>query len=230
MSYIRSTPEFSEAFSVGVAGHSDSYVDVFASDLLSTVAYPDGHSEGVHNEDEEIEHLKAKVDNGADFIVTQLFYDVDNFLRWLQKIRAHGASHPRRTHLTMRSPSVRHNDSRHPWRPTYSNIRVVRSGHKALRYIYPRRDPSRFRAHQSIDNILRGILLRHTHQRLLYPSTMTRKLRTTGYRLPSRWYDVLWTRADYAVFTSALSTSRRAWRGFWRTWDGPHATRRCKTN
>jgi methylenetetrahydrofolate reductase (NADPH) len=39
----------------------------------------------VHNEDEEIEHLKAKVDSGADFIVTQLFYDVDNFLRWLKK-------------------------------------------------------------------------------------------------------------------------------------------------
>jgi len=46
----------------------------------------------VHNEDEEIEHLKVKVDSGADFIVTQLFYDVDNFLRWLQKIRARGAS------------------------------------------------------------------------------------------------------------------------------------------
>jgi methylenetetrahydrofolate reductase (NADPH) len=46
----------------------------------------------VHNEDEEIEHLKAKVDSGADFIVTQLFYDVDNFLRWPQKIRARGTS------------------------------------------------------------------------------------------------------------------------------------------
>ncbi|KAF8261074.1 methylenetetrahydrofolate reduct [Lactarius quietus] len=76
VSYIRSTPEFSEAFSIGVA------------------AYPDGHSEGVHNEDEEIEHLKAKVDSGADYIVTQLFYDVDNFLRWLQKIRARGITVP----------------------------------------------------------------------------------------------------------------------------------------
>ncbi|KAI9446165.1 methylenetetrahydrofolate reduct [Lactarius indigo] len=76
VTYIRSTPEFSEAFSIGVA------------------AYPDGHSDNVHNEDEEIEHLKTKVDSGADFIVTQLFYDVDNFLRWLQKIRARGITVP----------------------------------------------------------------------------------------------------------------------------------------
>ncbi|KAH9066364.1 methylenetetrahydrofolate reduct [Lactarius vividus] len=76
VTYIRSTPEFSEAFSIGVA------------------AYPDGHSDAVHSEDEEIEHLKAKVDSGADFIVTQLFYDVDNFLRWLQKIRSRGITAP----------------------------------------------------------------------------------------------------------------------------------------
>ena len=37
----------------------------------------------MHNEDEEIEHLKAKAESGADFIVTQLVYDVDNLLRWL---------------------------------------------------------------------------------------------------------------------------------------------------
>jgi methylenetetrahydrofolate reductase (NADPH) len=42
------------------------------------------------SEDEEIEHLKAKINSGADFIVTQLFYDVDNFLRWLRRIRSCG--------------------------------------------------------------------------------------------------------------------------------------------
>ena len=51
-------------------------------------AYPDGHSESVHNEDEEIGHLKGKVESSAEFIVIQLFYNVDNFLRWLRKIRA----------------------------------------------------------------------------------------------------------------------------------------------
>ncbi|KAI0247948.1 methylenetetrahydrofolate reduct [Lactifluus subvellereus] len=76
VSYIRSSPEFSDAFSLGVA------------------AYPDGHSDRLLDEDEEIEHLKEKVGSGADFIVTQLFYDVDNFLRWLRKIRSHGITIP----------------------------------------------------------------------------------------------------------------------------------------
>ena len=88
----RSFPKLSLLeWQVILTGHAD----IFISDLSQIVAYPDGHSEGVHNEDEEIEHLKAKADNGADFIVTQLFYDVDNFLRWLQKIRARGASRSR---------------------------------------------------------------------------------------------------------------------------------------
>jgi 5,10-methylenetetrahydrofolate reductase len=42
------------------------------------------------DEDEEITHLKEKVDAGADFIVTQLFYDVDGFLKWAKKVRKQG--------------------------------------------------------------------------------------------------------------------------------------------
>lgn len=33
VSYIRSTQEFSEAFCIGVAGHSNDYIDIFFSDL-----------------------------------------------------------------------------------------------------------------------------------------------------------------------------------------------------
>ncbi|CAL1705551.1 unnamed protein product [Somion occarium] len=73
--YIKSTPEFSD-FCVGVA------------------AYPDGHTDRDADEDGEIEHLKAKVDAGASFIITQLFYDVDNFLRWVGKVRAKGIQVP----------------------------------------------------------------------------------------------------------------------------------------
>lgn len=76
VSYIRSSPEFSEVFSIGVA------------------AYPDGHAGSTLSEDEEIEYLKAKIKSGADFIVTQLFYDVDNFLRWIRKIRSCGITVP----------------------------------------------------------------------------------------------------------------------------------------
>ena len=41
-------------------------------------------------EDEELDYLKAKVDAGADFIVTQLFYDVPAFLHWIANVRAKG--------------------------------------------------------------------------------------------------------------------------------------------
>ncbi|TFK30211.1 methylenetetrahydrofolate reduct [Coprinopsis marcescibilis] len=76
VSYIRASPEYSSHFCIGVA------------------AYPDGHTDGSLGEDEELDHLKAKVDAGADFIVTQLFYDVDRFLTWLQKVRAKGITVP----------------------------------------------------------------------------------------------------------------------------------------
>ena len=46
----------------------------------------------VLSEDEEMEFLKSKVDAGADFIVTQLFYDVDRFIRWVGKVRDKGQS------------------------------------------------------------------------------------------------------------------------------------------
>ncbi|KAL5529588.1 hypothetical protein ACEPAG_5573 [Sanghuangporus baumii] len=74
--YIKSTPEFSSSFCVGVA------------------AYPDGHIDSDVDEDTELEYLKEKIDAGAEFIVTQLFYDVDGFLKWLRKVRAKGIHVP----------------------------------------------------------------------------------------------------------------------------------------
>ncbi|PIL24320.1 hypothetical protein GSI_14073 [Ganoderma sinense ZZ0214-1] len=73
--YIKSTPEFAH-FCVGVA------------------AYPDGHPDRETDEDGELNHLKAKVDAGAEFIITQLFYDVDGFLQWIKKVRAKGITVP----------------------------------------------------------------------------------------------------------------------------------------
>jgi methylenetetrahydrofolate reductase (NADPH) len=35
-------------------------------------------------------HLKEKVDAGADYIVTQLFYDVDIYLNWLKEVKDMG--------------------------------------------------------------------------------------------------------------------------------------------
>lgn len=55
-----------------------------------TVAYPDGHPDGETDRETEFRYLKAKIDAGADFIVTQLFYDVDAYLQWVKEIRAKG--------------------------------------------------------------------------------------------------------------------------------------------
>jgi len=57
---------------------------------MQLIAYPDGHIDISYDEDAELNFLKEKVDAGADFIVTQLFYDVDRFLRWLKKVRDKG--------------------------------------------------------------------------------------------------------------------------------------------
>jgi hypothetical protein len=57
------------------------------------VGYPEGHTEAT-SLDDDIRHLKTKVDAGADFIVTQLFYDTDLFLAWVSRCRAEGISAP----------------------------------------------------------------------------------------------------------------------------------------
>lgn len=34
--------------------------------------------------------LKKKVDAGADFVITQLFYDVEGFVKWVRDVREAG--------------------------------------------------------------------------------------------------------------------------------------------
>lgn len=60
---------------------------------IGIAGYPEGCDD---NRDQETltEHLKEKVDAGGTFIVTQMFYDVDNFLNWVKRVRAKGITVP----------------------------------------------------------------------------------------------------------------------------------------
>ncbi|OTA59204.1 methylenetetrahydrofolate reduct [Hypoxylon sp. EC38] len=73
VTHIRKT--YGNHFDIGVAG------------------YPEGCDD---NKDEDLllDHLKEKVDMGATFIVTQMFYDADNFIRWVGKVRERGITVP----------------------------------------------------------------------------------------------------------------------------------------
>jgi methylenetetrahydrofolate reductase (NADPH) len=71
--YIRE--KYKDHFDIGVAGYAEGCED---------------------NEDPEqlMDHLKEKVDAGATFVITQMFYDVDIFIDWLNKCRAKGITVP----------------------------------------------------------------------------------------------------------------------------------------
>jgi methylenetetrahydrofolate reductase (NADPH) len=60
---------------------------------IGVAGYPEGCDDN-KDEDQLLDHLKEKVDMGATFIVTQMFYDVDNFIRWVGKVRERGITIP----------------------------------------------------------------------------------------------------------------------------------------
>jgi len=60
---------------------------------VSVGLYPHVHPESP-SIDHDIDVLKAKVDAGATRAITQFFYDVDGFLRFMDKVRAAGVTIP----------------------------------------------------------------------------------------------------------------------------------------
>lgn len=62
------------------------YGDYFC---IGIAGYPEGHPESP-NEDQDLLHLKAKVDAGASFIISQLFYDINQYFRWYDRCRSSG--------------------------------------------------------------------------------------------------------------------------------------------
>ena len=60
---------------------------------LGGACYPECHPECEHLED-DISHLREKVDAGLDFVTTQMFFDNNIFYRYLYKLRERGITVP----------------------------------------------------------------------------------------------------------------------------------------
>jgi methylenetetrahydrofolate reductase (NADPH) len=60
---------------------------------IAAAGYPEGHPQCL-NRTRDMEHLKRKVDNGANFVVTQLFFDNAEFYRFRDEARVMGIKVP----------------------------------------------------------------------------------------------------------------------------------------
>jgi len=60
---------------------------------ICVAGYPNGHPDATSYEDDLV-HLKEKVDAGSDFIITQLFFETADFVKYVQDSKAKGVHIP----------------------------------------------------------------------------------------------------------------------------------------
>jgi len=61
---------------------------------IAIAGFPQYHLLPPEERDAEMRYLKEKVDAGVNFIMTQMFYDVDLFIDWVKAVRAAGITIP----------------------------------------------------------------------------------------------------------------------------------------
>jgi methylenetetrahydrofolate reductase (NADPH) len=61
---------------------------------IAVAGFPEMHPKSAGDRDQDIAHLKAKIDAGADFVLTQFFYDVSVFNNFIQECRSGGITCP----------------------------------------------------------------------------------------------------------------------------------------
>ncbi|KAL5991439.1 hypothetical protein ACLOJK_012348 [Asimina triloba] len=75
--------KYGDYFGITVAGYPEAHPDMIQDGTVTAEGYQS-----------ELSYLKSKVDAGADLIITQLFYDTDNFLKFVNDCRAIGITCP----------------------------------------------------------------------------------------------------------------------------------------
>jgi hypothetical protein len=101
---------------------------IAAPDHLNS-AYPDRYPNSTETLDQELQHLKDKVDAGADYIVTQLFYDVDGFLSWQARVRAAGICLAS-TLFVLVLNHLRHNCAHHSRSDAHPKLCLISAGQR----------------------------------------------------------------------------------------------------
>ena len=60
---------------------------------IGAACYPEGHIDS-NNKIQDIKYLKAKVEKGVDFLISQLFFDNEIFFRFMEELELAGISAP----------------------------------------------------------------------------------------------------------------------------------------
>ena len=82
-----------ESCDFGHASELTAFIKSISDICVGGACYPEGHPESA-NINEDIIHIKEKVEAGCDFLTTQMFFDNNIFYKYLCKLRDAGVNVP----------------------------------------------------------------------------------------------------------------------------------------